>query len=296
LSRRGWSFSSTSAETSPGGAAACFKGESLRSHHEPTLAALLERRVREVQAIPARCKLAHALVTWDPLTSEPATHGVFAELARGELAGMGGRTCLTQLTLARVAVGHRDALRDYTDWLALATPSPTVSNAGAAPTVDSSSQVDVFRPLLDNLTDEHVKSALELLFAPGSRWLPRLTIANIDAERQEVYLVAIALPVVRKRMLEWLEDQTVIANAEIEEEYSMRIDYRAGRNEYDHHDKLEPILPPVGTKQQIRVADYVAWQLTRTANLNATKCRLFWPKPARDERIAGLKEVLRAIP
>jgi hypothetical protein len=277
---------STSITTS-GGPAAGFRGEVLRTHAPPSLTALLEKRARAVIDTQDRCALAHALVTWDPGATESAGDALFADLAQGELAGQGGRGCVSSLTLDRVAAHHARALRDYAGWLEHAKP-------------DSSGFGDLepFHPMALNLRDTDVARAASVVFAKGSAWLPVVKDGKVDLGRLAIVKLPLSIAPLRQRVLEYLDDKTVIGTTEVREERGLSMTFKSGASVGTSVHDGDRRVPAAGTKQPLRIADYVAWELSlnQDAFKDTPRFGVYWPEPARNEALRAMKQTIQRLP
>jgi hypothetical protein len=266
-----------------------FRGEVLRAHAAPTLTALLEKRARAAADVSARCVLAHALVTWDPAASDAAGRDVFADGVRDELAGKGGRECLATLTLDRVAAHHGRALADYADWIERAAPASFGFGNG----------LDAFHPMALHANDPDVARAARRVFAKGSPWLAAVGDAKADFDKLTVVKLPLAITPLRQRVLEYLDDATVIGTSEVKAGGgSVSITFNSGASSGTSIPEDDKRVPKAGVKQALRVADFVAWELSTTDEdrKDVPRFGVHWPLAARDQALRALKAKIRALP
>ncbi len=277
----------TTTITSSVGPAAGFKGEVLRGHAAPSVTVLLEKRARAVTDGRQRCALSHALVTWDPGASEAAGEAVFAELVREELAGKGGRECLSTLTLDRVTAHHAHALLDYADWLERAKPES--SGFG---------NLEAFHPMALHPKDPDVARAATRIFAKGSPWLPAVGDKKADINLVSMVKLPLSIDPLRQRVLEYLDDKTVIGTTQVREGGGLSMSFNSGASTGTSVPQDDPRVPAAGTKQTLRMADYVAWEVStnQDALKSSPRFGVYWSEAARNQALRTMKQTIERLP
>ena len=268
------------------GASPGFRGEVLRSHAAPTLTALLDKRARAATTTNERCVLAHALLTWDPGASEAAGQAVFADVAQDELAGKGGRDCVSTLTLDRVAAHHARALGDYADWIEHAKPESFGFGS-----------LESFHPMALHASDPDVARAAGRIFAKGSAWLAPLGNAKADMNKLAVVKLPLTIAPLRQRVLEYLDDVTVIGTTEVREGGSLSMTFTSGASTGTSIPEEDRNVPKAGTTRPLRLCDYVAWELSMAedAPKGAPRYGVYWTEDARNAALRAMKQRIRQL-
>jgi len=276
-----------------------LKGESLRKGHEPTVSALLARRVESMLKAPegygaglkAACQMGSKLAEWDPIAAMPTLREL-TRLCRGRYSSVSkGRDRTDQdfagpiagFTIARLDVGDVGAAREYAEWVRTFDPAWS-----------GYSLLAVLEPIARRPDDPDLAAAAAWLFgAPESPWNPPVGRPGTKFNYSLAMLIPTALvklPAFRAMLLKGLEDRSPFGTAEARQDGMVDVQADgASMGRSAPTDDRDP--PPQGVKVPIRICDFYAWQL---ATLEAAPpFHPCWPEPRRDAALAAIADYLR---
>ncbi len=271
------------------------RGESLRQGHEPTVAALMARRVESMLKTPegqgfellSPCRMAGILADWDPVAAVPTLRDL-TRICRERYARPGSghdwtsqnlAVSIARFTLARDQAGDAGAIGEYAQWVRTTAPDRLEQNALA-----------VLEPLYRKPGDPALAAAAAWLFGdPQSPWVPLLGRKGVKTTFQAAGLIAspmVEVPAFRAMLLGALGDRSPVGKARVGDNGGVSLQFDGGFSMSRSTPKDDRDAPPRGTEGPIRMADVYAWQLATLEGAPAfNPC---WPESRRD---AGLAEM-----
>jgi hypothetical protein len=290
--------------TSPtsGRPSAPMLGEPLRRGREPSVTALLTRRVDDLirraddplGRDPAY-QMTGLLAKWDLPASLPVLHAMmrlarsqFADYRTGHPWGLQVRARdLARFTLIRARAGDRAALDEYAAWIR-ATPPDALQDA----------QLEAFEPMWTEPDHPAIAEAARAMFAdPGSPWRslidPRAGLVPSGRGTLETSPL-IRVPAFRETVFAGLGDKAEVGTVERRPGQSpaLSIEPKGGTpGSFGSSMMADLDELPVGEKRPVRACDCLAWRL---ASLDGTpRFEPYWPQRRRDEAIAAFADFLR---
>lgn len=264
----------------------------LRRRSDPSLTALLVRRIDDLAAQPgdaasrtspfaAACGLAQDLAAWD------ATGGLAGltrqwrrarDLMASERPPYEAPGCLAALTTARIRGKDRGALAEYSDWLA-AQPADKVAHWAK----------DLVEPLWQHAGRPEAERAAERMFGePTASWAARVGQHSFD---QMLAVPMVRLRAFRALVLRILADRRPIGTVQIRDGGSLVYTVDGGVQGSSSRYPADPQMPPAGTRLTLRLCDYVAWQLAAHHELKPFE--LFWPEAERERALVEVAAWVR---
>jgi hypothetical protein len=277
-----------------------FRGEPLRANHEPTVAALLARRVESMLKTPEGqrfelldpCRMAGVLADWDPLAAAPTLRELtricrerYARPSNGhDWTNQNLAASIARFTLARDKAGDAGAVREYAEWIRTTSPEWLDHNALAA-----------LEPLYRRTDDPTLAAAAAWLFGdPQSRWVPLIGRKGSKPTFHVAELIGspmVDVPAFRKMLLAALADRSPAGKAEIGDNGVVSVEIDEGFSIGRSAPKDDQNASARGVKASIRMCDFYAWQL---ATLNgAPAFNPCWPEPRRDAGVSAMAAFLR---
>lgn len=276
-----------------------LKGESLRKGHEPTVSALLARRVESMLKAPegygsgisASCRMASMLTEWDPISALPTLRDL-TRICRGRCGrpdvgrsteGQDLAAWIARFTIARDDVGDAGANHEYAEWVRTISPEWLGVQI-----------LEVFGPIVRRPDDTSLAAAAEWLFGdPRSPFIPLFGRAGSTPDFRAASLISsplVKVPAFRAMLLNLLEDRSPVGSAEVGQDGMVRVQLGTmsmGRSA--GADDRDP--PPAGVKVPIRACDFYAWELS--TNEAVPPFHPCWPEPRRDAALAAIADYLR---
>ncbi len=276
------------------------RGEPLRKGHEPTVGALMARRVESIMRTPQGqsfelldpCRMAGMLAAWDPVAGLPTLRDLTRICRERYARPTNGRdwtnqnlaVSIARFTLARDGAGDAGAVREYADWARTTSPDWLEQNALA-----------VLEPFLRKPDDPDLAAAAAWLFGdPQSPWVPLIGRKGTRTSFHVAQLIAspmVEVPAFRKLLLAALDDRSPAGKAEVTAAGSVSVELDGGFSMGRGVPREDRDAPAVGTKVPIRMADFYAWQLAMLEGAPAfNPC---WPESRRDEGLTAMAAFLR---
>jgi hypothetical protein len=274
-----------------------LRGESLREGHEPTVAALMSRRVDSLLKSPSRqnfsmdeaCSMARMLATWDASAAQPKLREI-SKIALEQYDPANGNNntslafAIAGFTLDRVRAGDPDAAREYAGWVRLIGPDQHQHQI-----------LPILEPLYRLTDDPAIAESAEWLFNnPKSPWVPLIAKGKPGSSYQIAELITsplVCIPAFRKMLLASLEDRSPAGSATLDEGGGLQIQMDAGWSSGLGQSKVDPLAPKAGVKVPFRMADYYAWELSGLEGSPAFE--LYWPEPRRNQGLAEMAAFLK---
>lgn len=237
-----------------------LRGEGLRDGHDPSVTALLSKRLGEARPMDERgCRLALAAEHWDRAGTERA-------MGRARDACFeSGCPCLPEL-IARAR--GRGVVRRYLRWLAAFTPSAETVGWALRPAVE--------------LEGPAVRRAVARLFRRPV-WVEATTEAFTQGADQHL----LALPPVRRALANALSDCTPIGEIVVGENGYTYTHRGGGGALYGD----APDAAPPGTVMPLRRCDRLAMSVAPASSVGSYW--LSWPEALRDEALVRVRRWLR---
>ena len=279
-----------------------LRGEPLRRDHEPTVTALMTRRLESMLAVPESqnpdiphaMQMAKRLATWDPAAATATlrdltgtTRERFAQAQANHVPAAARLGLLiAELTSIRAQAGDPAAIRDYVEWI------KTTSFDSVEPLIQG-----VLNPLRLHPDDPNLAAAADwLLGAPQSPWASLWTDKGAKPAQRLGRLIAAPLikaPAFRKLLARALADRTPIGTAEVDgdDHISARFDDGGRMGRLSTGETHDPDPPPIGARAPLRARDFLAWLLA--SQPDAPHFNPCWPEPRRDAAVAEIIEFLK---
>jgi hypothetical protein len=276
-----------------------LRGEFLRDGHEPTVAALMARRVESMMkatrgqdlGLHNALSMAGMLAAWDP-TAGKAMYREMMRIGRGRdaRAGRGGppdrvlAVTIARLTMARIKNGDDGAIPEYAEWVRTTSPDGL-----------EGTDLEVLEPIRFRPDDPALADAASWLFGdPQSPWVPLIGRKGSKSPYQSAPLIASAMvevPAFRKMVLAALEDRTPLGTAEVTDNGAVSVqlgdNFSMGRTA----PRNDPDAPARGTRAEVRTCDFYAWQLATFRD--APPFNPCWPEARRDAALVAMADYLR---
>ena len=276
-----------------------YQGESLRQGHEPTVSALLARRIdamlkrnsNDRNSLDYAINLAGKLVTWDPAAAVPPLREVCRVLrVRFQNPDNGNSHASQQLavhlakfTLDRFRAGDADALPEYAAWVRTVTPNSIEKNQAAA-----------LEPLWRLPAQPVLAEAATWLFNdPASPWVPLISPTKQNSGYHEGSLIPsplVAVPGFRSLLQKALTDKTLAGTASVSDQRGVQINFTTGVSTGIGSAKVDPLMPKPGEKVAFRMADYYGWKLAELEG--SPPFELYWPEVRRDQGLVEMSAFL----
>ena len=283
------------------GEAPRMRGESLREGHDPTVTALLIKRIGSSLKGPnssAATALVYRLLAWEPATAMPMVQAVWTRLRteykppkdRGDSQWSSQLIILAHLASERLRLGDGSAASEYAGLI-----RPT------EPEWFSYQMLTAFEPLYQFPDDPILRETAEWIFNdPASRWS-----GLFEPERRFDFdkrwdLVASSLirsSGWRQSLETHLGDQAEYATARLTPNnpantgYQLRYKTKSGSSGSYGLTKVDDQAPGADVGIVIRVADQVAWKLSTLDG--APRFELHWPLARREAAIELIRTYLR---
>jgi hypothetical protein len=277
-----------------------FRGESLREDHEPTVAALMARRVESMLKTPqgqpfdllGSCRMAGMLAAWDPVAAVPTLRMLtpicrrrYARPDNGhDWANQNLAVTIARFTLARDQAGDAAAVREYAEWIRTTSPDWLDAKAPA-----------VLEPLHRRSDDPSLAAAAAWLFGdPQSPWFPRIGRVGSRPTFYVSELIAtpmVEVPAFRKMLRAGLDDRSPVGKAELGDDGVVNLQFDNGSSMTWNAPKLDRDPPARGTAVPIRMCDLFACLVTTMPG--APAFHPCWPEARRDAGLAALADFLR---
>jgi len=281
----------------PPGTRRTARGEVLRAKSKPSVAELLEKRSADARGTDARasCQLLLSLAEWEP--TAPATLRALGDLmgtANGapDAGSQLDARCVLGISRARLLGGDAQALQDYAQWLMMPARAQAV-------TADIP---QVLGFLAMRPSDPHLTKAAEFVFGPRSPWLPLVATKPNVYSPLSIFVgyvlgdrALLRVPAFRQMLLRELENDTVVASIQFEEE-----GYRlVGIGGWGSGGRIRDEDRPKAMKapMQVRMADYVADLVLGQGEpvTGAPRFHIYWPKAKRDAALPTIRAWLQQI-
>ena len=284
-----------------------MKGEALRAGRDPSVTALMIRRVADLDrtsnpmsfpdfAFGRACGMALDLVAWDEKAALPTLRALMKECRERSDAWVGQderqrphfdqslSSSIAEFAEIRDRLGDAGALDEYAAWLRTTSPKMLEFGRDAA-----------LGPLLAHRDHPSIASAARWLFNdPKSPWVPLVSEArNRDANPFQNILASslVVLPAFREALLAGLADRGRLGTVRLGEKGTLHYSYDGGQQINSGSSNLELDGIPTGVEIPFRDCDYVAWTLSSLEG--APRCEPYWPEPRRDEAVDACAAYLK---
>jgi hypothetical protein len=277
-----------------------FHGEPLRKGHEPTVAALMARRVKSTMRTPEGqrfelldpCRMALMLAEWDAVAALP-TPRELTRICRERYARPGNghdwtnqnlAVSIARFTLARDRAGDAGAFREYADFIRTTAPEWLEQNALAA-----------LKLLCERPGDPTLAAAATSLFSdPQSRWVPLIGRKGSTPGFHVVELIAspmVSVPAFREMLVAALDDRSRVGTAESGDNGVVTVKTDQGFSMSRTMPGRDDDPFARGIAVPIRICDLYAWQLATLEGAPAfNPC---WPEKRREAGLAAMAAFLR---
>jgi hypothetical protein len=258
-------------------------GDSLRVRSAPSVSALLVKRIASTDP-DVSCQLTGSLLAWDTTAAIP----IAAKKLKDEVA-LDDCVCVGMLTKALVRANQLAALDDYAAFMARSKPSP--SGAG---------DKDCFLPMQQLPGSPGLTKAAEAAFRDGSPWIPVVSpksrgrmVSHFMLEDDsrdsdgKPFRALVTVAAFNRHVVKALADKRVFASLVIGAD-SVDIDGPDEQSTLGFERK--PDTPAAGTKSQLRVCDFYAWNVSTRAGAPAFEP--YWSVTKRDAAIAAIAKWL----
>ena len=277
-----------------------LRGESLRTNHQPTVAALMARRVESMLKTPEGqrfelldpCRMTGMLAAWDPVAGMPTLRELtricrerYARPDTGhDWTNQNLAVSIAGFTLARDKAGDAGAVREYAEWVRTTSPDWLDRNALA-----------VLEPLYRRPDDPTLAATAAWLFGdPQSPWVPLIGRKGVRLTYHVAELIAspmVEVPAFRKMLLAALDDRSPAGTAKIGNNGTVSVEIQGGFSTGRTAPKDDPDPPAQGTEVPIRMCDFYAWELATLPGAPAfNPC---WPEARRNAGLAAIADFLR---
>ena len=296
----GGPFTVTETTTPAPGVTPKLRGEPLRKGHEPTVAALMARRVESMRKTPEGqrfelldpCRMTAILAEWDPVAGLTTLRDM-TRICRERYARPGnGRdwtnqnlaVSIARFTLARDKAGDAEAVREYAEWVKTTSPEWLEQNALA-----------VLEPLHRKPGDPTLAAAAAWLFGdPRSPWKRPIGRKGSRSTYHLAELIAsplVGVPAFRTMLLAALDDRSPAGRAEASHNDSVSVQLDSGLSMGGSTPGGDRDAPARGMAVPLRTCDFYAWRLATLEGAPAfNPC---WPPTRRDDALAALAAFLR---
>ena len=262
-----------------------FRGEILRSKTNPSISDLLIKRLKETMAakapkspfpLEAPKKLVTSLAKWDGKNQVETLRWYCGELQKIILPqtdnnGPGQIQDLVSTCLRRHELGDSQALSEYAQWL----------RAADAQKLDKLAQMYgafFLSPVWSYPDDPAMVSLSQWLFEdPKSPWSTGPGGIDPDWIATSVHNPLESIPAFRALILQGLRNKKVVGSVEVTPTNIM-VQYHYGNG--DSNNDPDAV---VGTKQPVRLCDYIASRISRYQG--APRFETYWPESRRDSVI-----------
>ncbi len=277
-----------------------LRGESLRADHEPTVAALMARRVESMLKTPEGqrfelldpCRMGAMLAAWDPVAGAPTLRELtricrerYARPDNGhDWTHQNLAVSIARFTLALATAGDAKAIREYAEWVRTTSPDWLDRNALA-----------VLEPFYRRPDDPTLAATAAWLFGDKrSPWVPLIGRKGVRLTYHVAELIAspmVEVPAFRKMLLAALDDRSPAGTAKIGDNESVSVEIEGGFSIGRTAPKDDRDPPAQGTEVSIRMCDFYAWQLATLQG--APTFNPCWPESRRDAGVAAIAAFLR---
>jgi hypothetical protein len=284
----------------PGGKVPPPRGEPYRNRKDPSITALMARRVESLDPgdrghshfdVDQADRMSRFLVEWDAKGALPTLRARVARLA-GFPKGPRVRTSggeriavdLAEFTVLRQKAGDPGALEDYAAWVRSVTPD----DFGPLP-------AQVFEPIWRSPDHPAIARAADALFAdPASPWvavfLREPGRPGVDFRTPLILSPLLGVAPFRKLVLDGLTIPMEVGSVETDASGKAMVRFPSGATQHSPS-PIDPLRPKPGTKMPIRLADFCAFTLQNLGGL--ARFEYYWPEAKRDELIAATAAFLR---
>ncbi|HLW66025.1 MAG TPA: hypothetical protein VKS79_12010 [Gemmataceae bacterium] len=253
-------------------------GESLRGKKDPTVTALLLKRMVQVHSNSIASDLAACLARWEPALALPVLINQSRNCRKARAIGS-----FLDLMQLRVEAGDERALYEYADWLRRTEPS---NNS------DYSQRPE--RQLLlmcQNANHPALGRAADYMFHNSkSPWLARF--ANDQNKDSRIFWHELNerlyhVPAFQRALLLELTNKAKAGDAELVDG-CLRVEAEFGFGQGGNDDPQFPNR----VKTDFRFCDYVAYKIGR-GYAGAPRCELYWPEARRDAAVKACQAFLK---
>ena len=277
-----------------------LRGDPLRKGHEPTVAALMARRVESMRKTPEGqrfelldpCRMTAILAEWDPVAGLTTLRDM-TRICRERYARPGnGRdwtnqnlaVSIARFTLARDQAGDAEAVREYAEWVRTTSPEWLDHNALAA-----------LEPIHRKPGDPTLAAAAAWLFGdPQSPWSRLIGRKGLRSTYHVAELIAsplVDVPAFRTMLLAALDDRSPIGKAEAAADGTVSVRLVDGFSMGGSTPRGDRDPPARGAVEPLRTCDFYAWRLATLDGAPAfNPC---WPLVRRDDALAASAAFLR---
>ena len=276
------------------------RGDSLRIGHEPTVTALMIKRIESSLSGPdssAATALVNRLLAWDSAAALPTVQAVWKRLRaeyfppqnQGDWLWRNQFTTLAHLAAERIQLGDATAASEYT---ALIRPSQ--------PAWFDHETLDAFEPLYRFPDDPVLRETAEWIFNdPASRWSNPFEAERRAGLEDRSNLIASALirvPAWRRALERLMGDPTEYATARLIRNnppntgYQFKMRTKSGSESGYGFSKVDDQAPAPDVEIVVRIADQVASELAGLDGSPSFAC--YWPLAQREAAIGSIRAYL----
>lgn len=288
-------------ETKPApGVTPKLRGEPLRKGHEPTVAALMARRIESMNKTPEGqafelldpCRMAAMLAQWDPVAGLTTLREMtricrerYAQRTNGrDWTDQNLAISIARFTVARDKAGDAEAFREYAKWVRTTSPEWLDHNALAA-----------LEPLYRKPGDPALAAAAAWLFGdPQSPWSRPIGRKGLRSTYHLAELIAsplVEVPAFRTMLLAALDDRSLLGKAEVGNDAFVSVRLDDGFSMAVGTPSADRDAPARGTVEPLRTCDFYAWRLATLEGAPAfNPC---WPLAKRNDALAALAAFLK---
>ena len=266
-----------------------MKGESLRAKSNPSVSALILRRMDAISKEPDDVGVNHlilasrfalALADWDGKAHIEELRQFSEVMRQRQVSQKMNRSYLVGPMCAlyekRFGFGDQRALKEYADWLV--TRSPAAGDVG---------------PLWRHPDNPDINEAAQKMFgAPHTGWTPLVPSRYPGLDALELFTSPmIGVAAFRTELLRGLGDTQPAGTVTINDEKTQYFGVDGGWGTTTKGPFLDPLAPAVGKVTTFRFCDLYGYELSEVEGF--PKCQVYWPTKEKDTAIAACVRFLQ---
>lgn len=286
-----------------------LKGDELRDSREPSVRALLEKRVfditdavislldgrlrreftyTEALRLKTACNMAAKLSRWNESAAPPVMKKLLGIMVKAFPLGPGkttweaiARENLYLTTFVQVS-GDSSVLAQYADFLMSCGPTGLRYNVAV-----------LYKPFWYAPESPDTDRIVDWLREAGKRGVEPFEKSERSESRHWLNLVdsyMLGINKFRERVLEELDNRTVIGEAEVKDKWDTYFHPETGTRQKFSSRIIDPRRPPKGSVNEVRMCDYIARLLAGVEGMPFFA--LYW---AEDDRDAAIKRTIDSL-